>query len=128
MLFSSLALSSDSLIVTVALSAGLPPLHMVQLTALFGIFDAGASMIGPAMGAQIAAPSSIAPIFLVLWGGLIMLNMPSLALWCRRALWAYLLPPLLAIDNLVVASEQPLAAGLASRARGACRMRPGRVP
>jgi hypothetical protein len=84
MLFSSLALSSDSLIVTVALSAGLPPLHMVQLTALFGIFDAGASMIGPAMGAQIAAPSSIAPIFLVLWGGLIMLNMPSLALWCRR--------------------------------------------
>jgi hypothetical protein len=66
------------------------------------------------MGAQIAAPSSIAPIFLVLWGGLIMLNLPPLALWCRRALWAYLLPPLLAIDYLVVASEQPLAAGLAS--------------
>jgi hypothetical protein len=114
MLFSSLALSSDSLVVAVALSAVLTRQHLVPLIALFGICDAGASMIGPAMGVQTPVASLLAPIYLVLWGGLIMLNLPSIAVRYRSVFWAYLLPPLLAIDNLVVANGTPLSAGLIS--------------
>jgi hypothetical protein len=114
MLFSSLALSNDSLIVAVALSAVLARQHIIPLIALFRICDAGASIIGPAMGVQMPAASLLAPIYLVLWGGLIMLNLPSVVLWRRSVFWAYLLPPLLAIDNLVAPSGAPVAAGFAS--------------
>jgi hypothetical protein len=112
--FLSLALSSDSLIVAVALSAVLTPRHIVPVIALFGICDAGASMLGPAMGVQMPVASVLAPIYLVLWGGLIMLNLPAIVLWHRPVYWAYLLPPLLAIDNLVAPSGAPVAAGFAS--------------
>ena len=65
MLFSSLALSSDSLIVAIVLSAVLTRRHMAPLIMLFGICDAGASMIGPAIGVQMPMPN-LAPIFLLL--------------------------------------------------------------
>jgi hypothetical protein len=58
--------------------------------------------------------SLLAPICLAVWGGLIILNLPSIALWSRSVLWAYLLPPLLAIDNLVVTTDPPVAGGLLS--------------
>jgi hypothetical protein len=93
MLVSSLALSSDSLIVAIALSAVVTPRHLVPLIALFGICDAGASMIGSAVGVQMSALSLGVSIFLLLWGGLIMLNRPSIAHWYRSIFWAYLLPP-----------------------------------
>ena len=47
-------------------------------------------------------------------GGLIVLNLPSIVLWHRTVYWAYLLPPLLDIDNLVAPSDAPVAAGFAS--------------
>jgi hypothetical protein len=119
MLFSSLALSSDSLVVAIALSAVVTPRDMAPLIALFGICDADASMLAPAIGVQMMAPGLLTPIFLMLWGGLIMLNLPSIALWCRSACCAYLLVPLLAIDNLVVASGAAVAAGLVSSAMAA---------
>jgi hypothetical protein len=118
MLFSSLGLSSDSLIVAIALSTVLTPRHMAPLVILFGICDAGASMISPAIAVQMPMPS-LAPIFLLLWGGLVIVNLPSVAHRCRSVFWAYLLPPLLSIDNLVVPSDAPVAAGLVSSAMAA---------
>jgi hypothetical protein len=111
-----LPLSFDSLIVAVALAAWLPKRHFLALTLLFGLFDGGASAAGPALGIQISAASLLAPAFLVAWGGAIALNLPWKPL---RAGWAYALPPLLALDNLVVPANSALAAGLASSASAA---------
>jgi hypothetical protein len=36
---------------------------------LFGIYDGGASMIGPAIGVKMPMASLLAPIYLVLWAG-----------------------------------------------------------
>jgi hypothetical protein len=114
MQFLSLALAGDSLVVAVALSAVLTPRHIEPLVALFGICDASASLMGSAIGVQMPVTSLLAPICLAVWGGLIILNLPSIALWSRSVLWAYLLPPLLAIDNLVVTTAPPVAGGLLS--------------
>jgi hypothetical protein len=111
MFCSELPLSFDSLIVAIALAGWLPKRHVLPLTVLFGLFDGGASAIGPTLGIQISAASLLAPSFLVVWGGAIAVNLP----WKpRRAVWAYALPPLLALDNLVVPTNSALAAGLTS--------------
>lgn len=119
MLFSSWALSGDSLIVAIALSAQVPPRHIIPLILLFGICDAAASAIGPSLGFQPQVPSLLVPMFLLLWGGLIMFNRPLIALCCRSVPWAYMLPPLLAVDNLVGPSNTPTAAGVVSSAAAA---------
>ena len=113
---SELPLSFDSLIVAVALAGWLPKRHILPLTVLFGLFDGCASAVGPALGVQIPAASLLAPLFLVIWGGAIALNLPWKPL---RPVWAYALPPLLAIDNLVVPTDSALAAGLVSGASAA---------
>ena len=114
MLVQSLLLSSDSMIVAVALSAGMPRRQMVPLALLLGACDAVGSAIGAATGGQIAAGTPVAGIFLMLWGSLIVLQLPAVVRRARSAGWCYLLPPLLAIDNLAVASDAPLASGLLS--------------
>jgi hypothetical protein len=118
MSLSSFALSADSLIVAISLSGVVRVRHVAPLVALFGISDAGATAIGPTLAAQIPGSSLLGAIFLVLWGGLILLNLPTAARWAQSPCWAYLLPPLLSIDNLIVPSTAP-AAGLASGAMAA---------
>jgi hypothetical protein len=113
MFLSELPLSFDSLIAAIALAGWLPKRHILPLTVLFGLFDGGASLAGPTLGLQISAASLLAPAFLVAWGGAIALNLPWKPL---RSVWAYALPPLLALDNLVVPANSALAAGLASAA------------
>lgn len=115
--FSLWALAGDSLIASAALSAVLPARrHAAPLIMSFGICDAAASPLGPRLGLQMPASGLLAPLFLALWGGLIMLNLRSIVAWCRSPRWAYLLPPLLAFDNLVTPAGggAPIAAGLAS--------------
>ena len=111
-----LPLSFDSLIVAIALATWLPKRHILPLAVLFGLFDGCASAVGPALGVQIPAASLLAPLFLVIWGGAIALNLPWKPL---RGIWAYALPPLLALDNLVVPANSALAAGLTSSAGAA---------
>jgi len=117
MFLSELPLSFDSLIVAIALAGWLPKRHILPLTVLFGLFDGGASLAGPTLGLQISAASLLAPAFLVAWGGAIALNLPWKPL--RGGVWPYALPPLLALDNLVVPANSALAAGLASSASAA---------
>jgi hypothetical protein len=119
MFLSSLALSTDSLIAAAALSGTVAPRHMAPLAVLFGVCDAGASLIGPMLGAQVPASGLPAAVILVLWGGMLMLNLPTIGRWCRSTIWAYLLPPLLAIDDLVVPGATPLVGGLVSSAMAA---------
>jgi hypothetical protein len=108
------ALACDSLIVSIALPAVLSARHAIPLTILFSICDAAASCMGAQVGIQIPISGMMAPFLLALWGGLLLLNLPLIVQWCCSPCWAYLLPPLLALDNLVVPSGAPIAAGFAS--------------
>jgi hypothetical protein len=109
------ALSSDSLIVGGALSTVVSPRHIVPLIALFGICDAAGSMLGSLVGIQISV-SWLVPLLLVVWGTAILLNLPSLVWRSRLLRCAYLLPPLMAIDNLLVPTQSPIEAGCISSA------------
>lgn len=108
-MFSSLPLSIDSLIAAAALSVWLPRRHMTALILLFGLFDAAASFAAPSL--QLAPLALGAPAFLVLWGAAVMLGLFSTP--AKSAPWVYVLPPLLAIDNLVVPANA-VAAGIFS--------------
>jgi hypothetical protein len=113
------ALSSDSLIVAGALSTVVPSRHIVPLIALFGICDAAGSMFGPLPGIQIAILYWLAPVLLVVWGIAILRKPMSLAWRWRLLHCVYLLPPLMAIDNLLVPTQSPVEAGCISSAMAA---------
>jgi putative Mn2+ efflux pump MntP len=115
----SWALSNDSLIVAGALSTAVPARHIVPLVALFGICDAAGSMLGPLPGIQIAILYWLAPVLLVVWGIAILRNPMSLAGRSRLLHCVYLLPPLMAIDNLLVPTQSPVEAGCISSAMAA---------
>ena len=122
----ALILSLDSLIATAALSAAVKPRHYAPLALMFGVCDLAASSVAPALSAHLAA-SSLAPALDASVPGLV-----SVALWLlfsgilirsgyvRRACSpslsaaAYLMPPLFALDNLVLPTASPLLAGLLS--------------
>jgi hypothetical protein len=115
----SLMLSADSLIVAFALSTFLSVKHKVALVVLFGICDSYASFIGVRLGLALPASGLIQSALLVAWGGAIALNLPIVAAARRSPIWPYLLPPLLAVDNLVTPNAAPFSAGLASGAMAA---------
>jgi hypothetical protein len=111
-------LSADSLVAGVALSTVIGRRHIVPLAALFGICDAAGSRAGQALGSPFAL-AWLVPAVLLLCGALILLDQRDLA-WRRRlGRAAYLLPPLMAIDNLVVPTQYPATAGCISGAMAA---------
>jgi hypothetical protein len=115
MSFSSLLLSIDSFIVALALSVTVSRRYIPPLIVLFGACDAWGSAIGPSLGMQLPLIGVLPSIFLVLWGGLMMLSFPIIEGWCRSPAWAYLLPSLLAMDNMLLPGSEPAAiAGLYS--------------
>jgi hypothetical protein len=114
MLFSSLPVSSDSLIVALALSVTVSRRHILPLIALFAVCDGLGSAIGPGLGAQLPPAGLLSAVFLMSWGVLTMLSFPVVESWRRSHAWAYLLPPLLAIDNMLLPGSGPVIAGLSS--------------
>jgi hypothetical protein len=112
----SLALSTDSLIAAIALAGATRERHIAPLVILFGVCDGLASYVAPSIGDAIVTSGVIAPVFLILWGALVMLNAPAFRGLCGSASWAYLLPPLLAVDNLVVPQANWVSAGVTSGA------------
>jgi len=114
LLIDSLHLSIDSLIVSAALSAAVPRRHAVPLIALFGICDVLGSMLHPALAPALAGAGFSAAIFLVAWGSLLIAGFPAIARWCRSPVLAYLLPPLMAIDNALVPGASPVLDGITS--------------
>jgi hypothetical protein len=115
MLFSSLLLSTDSFIVSLAFSTGVSRRHILPLIAMFALWDGFGSAIGPALGIQLPLAGLLSPIFLMLWGGLMILSFSVVENWPQSPVWAYLLPPLLAVDNMLLPGSEPAAiAGLSS--------------
>jgi len=113
--FSSLLLSIDSFIVAFALSAAISRRQFVPLIVLFGLCDGLGTWLGPALGIQLPFAGLLSPAFLMLWGALMMFSFPVARNWARTQGLAYLLPPLLAIDNMLVpGSEPPVLAALSS--------------
>jgi hypothetical protein len=112
---SSLLLSTDSFIAALALSMTVSRRHIVPLIALFALCDGLGSTIGPKLEIQLPLAGLLSPAFLLLWGGLMLLSFPVIENWRRSPAWAYVLPPLLAVDNMLLQASEPAAiAGLSS--------------
>jgi hypothetical protein len=110
----SIELSTDSLIVATALAGVVPPRHMIALSFIFGLFDGLASLVGPMLHVQIPGFGLLPSILLILWVVLIVLNAPAIGLLSGSLGWAYALPPIVALDNLVVPDSDWALAGLVS--------------
>jgi hypothetical protein len=118
---SSLAfeLSVDSLIAAMVLSIVVPPRRYALLVVLFGLCDGGCSFVGMWLKLQTTVAGLMAPAFLILWGGLILINATAINRRRRSHFWPYLLPVLLGIDNLVRSDAPWAVAGLTSSAMAA---------
>jgi len=115
----SLALSIDSLIASIALAGVTQKRHFVPLVILFGVCDGLASFAAPSIGGAIVTSGIGGPVFLIVWGVLVMLNAPAIRGLSGSAFWAYLLPAALAIDNLLVPQPNWVSAGVTSGAMAA---------
>lgn len=126
-----LMLSLDSLIATAALSGAVRPRQYAPLALMFGACDLAASGVAPVLSAHLAA-SGLAPVldawvlelvslvpWLLLSGLLILSASATRARSPSPSAFAYLMPPLFALDNLVVPSASPVLAGLLSCAMAA---------
>jgi hypothetical protein len=111
----SLLLSLDSLIVALALSPSIPPRHIVPLVLLFGVCDGLASAAAPLLGWNLTGGSLIAAACLVVWGAAILLQLR----FKPPAGFAFALPPLMGLDNLVAQASSPLVLAVASGAMAA---------
>jgi hypothetical protein len=107
MQLSSLLLSIDSFIAALALSAAVSRRHILPLIVLFGLCDGLGTALGPALGLQLPSAGLLSPAFLTLWGTLMLLGFPVAGSVARAPGWPYLLPPLLAIDNMLVSGSEP---------------------
>jgi hypothetical protein len=105
--FSPLLLSIDSFIVAFALSAAVSRRHILPLIVLFGLCDGLGTALGPVLGIQLPVAGLLSPAFLMLWGALMMRSFPLARSWAHAQGWGYLLPPLLAIDNMLVPGSEP---------------------
>jgi len=126
-----LMLSLDSLIAAATVSAAVRSRHYAPLALLFGACDLAASSVAPVLEAHLAA-SNLAPVlnahlltlgslvpWLLLSGMLVLAGSASRARSQNPTAAAYLLPPLFALDNLLVPAASPVLAGLSSCAMAA---------
>ncbi|MCK1477251.1 hypothetical protein IVB27_21210 [Bradyrhizobium sp. 197] len=98
--------SADSLIVAFALAFIVPRWHVLPLILMFGVCDA----LGSALGVGVPAEGGLAAVALISCGALLVLRLPVAHRLTQAAGWVYVLPPLLAIDNVV--SHAPDHVGL----------------
>ncbi|QPF92633.1 hypothetical protein [Bradyrhizobium commune] len=103
--------SVDSLIAAFALSFIVPRRHALPLALMFGLCDG----FGSALGISVPLAGGFAAFVLMASGGALLVRHPI----ARRVLnapgWLYVLPPLLAIDNVVShTSDPPALAALSS--------------
>jgi hypothetical protein len=108
MSFHPLWTSADSLIAAFALSFVVPRWHALPLALMFGLCDG----LGSALGVSVPFASGLAAILLMSWGAVLAMRLPIAQRLARTPGWVYMLPPLLAIDNVV--SGAPDAASLAA--------------
>ncbi|MET4424902.1 hypothetical protein AB7645_17325 [Bradyrhizobium sp. 956_D2_N1_5] len=103
--------SADSLIVAFALAFIVPQWHVLSLILMFGACDA----LGSALGVTMPVAGGLAAILLIACGASLVVRHPITQRLLNAPGWLYVLPPLLAIDNLVSRSpDAPAVAALSS--------------
>ena len=103
--------SADSLIAAFALAFIVPRRHVLPLALMFGLCDG----LGSALGVSVPLAGGIAAILLMACGAVLVVRHPIAQRLLNAPGWLYLLPPLLAIDNVVSRTpDAPALAALAS--------------
>lgn len=97
--------SADSLIAAFALGFIVPARHVLPLILMFGVCDA----LGSALGVSVPVADGLAADTLMLCGVLLVLGLPVAHRLTQATGWAYMLPPLLAIDNVVSHAPDQIA-------------------
>ena len=103
--------SADSLIAAFALSFILRGWHALPLALMFGLCDG----LGSALGVSLPLAGGLAAMLLMAWGAALLVGLPIAQRLLTTSGWLYVLPPLLAIDNVVSrTSDAPAFAALSS--------------
>ncbi|MCP3379808.1 hypothetical protein NLM31_05020 [Bradyrhizobium sp. CCGUVB4N] len=103
--------SADSLIAAFALSFVVPGRHALPLALMFGLCDG----LGSALGVGMPLAGGLAAMLLMAWGAALLVGLPIAQRLSNAPGWLYVLPPLLAIDNVVSrAGDAPVLAALSS--------------
>jgi hypothetical protein len=103
--------SADSLIAAFALAFMVRRRHVLPLTLMFGLCDG----LGSALGVVVPLAGGLAAVLLIACGAALLMRLPVAQRLLDRQGWLYLLPPLLAIDNVVShAGAAPALAALSS--------------
>jgi hypothetical protein len=106
-----LCTSADSLIAAFALSFVVPGRHMLPLALMFGLCDG----LGSALGVSLPLAGGLAAMLLMACGAALLVGLPIARHLLNAPGWLYVLPPLLAIDNVVShVSDAPALAALSS--------------
>ena len=103
--------SVDSLIAAFALSFVVPWRHALPLALTFGLCDG----LGSALGVSLPLAGGLAAMLLMAGGAALLAGLPIAKRLLSAPGWLYVLPPLLAIDNVVSrTSDAPALAALSS--------------
>jgi len=103
--------SADSLIVAFALSFVLPRRRAWPLVLAFGLCDG----LGSALGVSLPLATVLTAMLLMVSGAALLVRLPVAQRLLSAPGWLYLLPPLLAIDNVVLRTpDASLLAALTS--------------
>ena len=103
--------SADSLIAAFALSFIVPRRHIVSLALMFGVCDG----LGSALSVSMPLAGGLAAVLLMACGAALLARHPIAQRLLNAPGWLYVLPPLLAIDNVVShAPDVPVLAALSS--------------
>ncbi|WP_426421135.1 hypothetical protein [Bradyrhizobium genosp. A] len=104
-------MSADSLVAAFALSFVVPVRHALPLALMFGLCDG----LGSALGVSLPLAGGLAAILLMASGAALLVRPPIAQRLLTAPGWLYVLPPLLAIDNVVSrTSNAPALAALSS--------------
>lgn len=111
MSFHLLWTSADSLIAAFALSFILPGRHTLPLALMFGLCDG----LGSVLGLSLPLAGGLGAILLMACGVALLVGLPVAQPLLKAPGWLYVLPPLLAIDNVMSrTSDAPALAALSS--------------
>ncbi len=103
--------SADSFIAAFALSFVVRGRHALPLALMFGLCDG----LGSALGVSLPLAGGLAAMLLLASGAALLVGLPIAQRLLTAPGWLYVLPPLLAIDNVVShVSDAPALAALSS--------------
>lgn len=103
--------SADSLIAAFALSLVMPRRHALPLVLMFGLCDG----LGSALGTSLPPAGGLAAILLMATGAALLVGLPVAQRLMKTPAWLYVLPLLLAIDNVASPGlDAPALAALSS--------------